>query len=155
MTEQLLAVALALLLTTGATARITRLVTDDRLTDPLRDLLLHRLTYDPQQRAALDAHQNAVNTALATGEPAPLTPAIPEAENPARSTRNAWLAWLLTCRWCAGIWTSILTTLAARLALTTHGPVWHPIPLTWVDLLLVPAAIATVAYFVGWLAERE
>lgn len=153
--EQLLVVTLAFVLTIGATARITRLVTDDRITETLRDAVLHRLTYDPQQRAALDAHHQAVTDALTAHEPAPLTPAIPPAENPARANRNAWFAWLLTCRWCASIWTSVLTTIAARLALTAHGPLWTPIALTWVDLLIVPAAIGAVAYFVGWLAERE
>lgn len=88
-----------LLITIGAVARVTRLVTWDSATQPLRDLVL----YNREQRAARRA-----------GKPLP-APARPRA-----ALVRAWGHQLVTCVWCIGLW---IAAVAVALGYTV-GP--HP-----------------------------
>lgn len=145
-----------MVLTLGTTARVTRLITDDKLTEPWREHAIHLLTYDRHQRQVLDEHHEAVTAALEAGQPAPFTPAIPPPEDPAKTERRQWLTWLITCRWCAGMWTALAVALVARLALTaSYPPLWTGCALNGLDLLVIPAWAATNAYLTGWLADHE
>lgn len=116
-----------LLLTTGASARLTRLVTRDTITAPLR----HRLLYNPDQRAA-----------LAAGE------MVPPPTCPIAARVRAKLYELATCDWCAGLWISPMVAAAAHLA----GRRDQHKPAVW---FTVPAAALSASHGLGWLASRE
>lgn len=116
-----------LLLTTGAAARVTRLVTRDTITAPLR----HRLLYNRDQRAA-----------LAAGE------MVPPPSNPLAARARAKLYELATCDWCAGLW--IATAIAALSAIATRRDQHKP-----AGWFTVPAGALTASHAVGWLASHE
>lgn len=81
-----LVLAVTGLLTLGATARVTRLVTDDTLTQPLRDYLDHKAAdrWYPADESRPDQLTHATTAPL-----------------PWR-----WAAKLARCTWCAGFWIS-------------------------------------------------
>lgn len=113
----------------GAVARLTRLVTWDKITEPFRTGLLNLVLFDREQRAARHA-----GTAL----PAP-------ASRKAALTRlrmHRWLRTLITCAWCAGLWISA----AAVATIQIVGP--SP----WV---MVPASALALSYAVGLLSGLE
>lgn len=80
-TESWLLVVLCL----GAVIRLTRLVTEDVLTQPVRRWLVRHRT-----KPAGDKPENPI--------PGNVTP--PEDEEPDED----WLVYLIHCRWCASIW---------------------------------------------------
>lgn len=117
------AAALDLLVDALAAYRLTRLVTADTITEPLRA----RIVIDAFVKAGLDvpAGENAegiVEVSQALGLPAQLVPK---------------LATLVTCRWCAGVWVAAGVVVAATVA---------PRPWRWVArALAVSAAAALIA----------
>lgn len=80
------------LITLGAAARLTRLVTRDTITHPVRRAVL----YNRAQRAALRRE-----------EPVP-APARPRA-----AQIRAWLYQLVTCDWCTSVWVAAAVTALA------------------------------------------
>jgi hypothetical protein len=119
-----------------ASYRLTRLATEDVITQPLRDDLIAR-TYENRGRS-------------------PKTPGNrphagwhDEAELPARRREGSWQAYgmddpappklvtLLTCRWCAGFWIGMLVIAARRLL----PRVWQPAA----EVLACSAAAALIA----------
>jgi hypothetical protein len=91
---------MTLILALGATARLTRLVTSDRITQAPRDWILDRLNPD------------------------------------------GLTAYLLTCRWCVSIYTSIPIAAIATL---------HPNSLWWE----IPALALTASHATGLLTAME
>lgn len=154
-TDSLLLVIL--LVHVGATARLTRLATKDVFppVQRARDALIERLTTDPDHRDALDQHHAEAAEAIRAGAPIPLMPELDQ--QPAVSTTRQALAYLLECAWCASMWVALLTSLITRLitAATLPVPGWAPIPLTFWDLLLIPAIALATSHAVGWLSTRE
>lgn len=116
---------LRLVNTIGATARLTRLVTDDVITRKPRGWVEQRLLFDPQQRAR-----------LASGEP----PGQPR--SPRSAELRTELAYLLHCRWCASVWTGSVVALAAA---RFHRTWWFQ----------AGCAALTASYLTGWLAQHE
>lgn len=84
-----------LVVTIGAAARLTRLVTRDTITEPLRDKIL----LNPAQRRAQAAGA-----------------AIPAPTNPRSARARAWLHTLVTCDWCTGMWVAALVGTASHVA---------------------------------------
>lgn len=148
---------ITMFLSLGAAARLTRLVTDDKITEPLRDYLQDLLTYDWNQRSVLAAHQVDVQRAFSTGLEPPAAPPLPPALHPKLAVLKHQIAWLLTCRWCAGLWVSVAVTIVARSLLATDWfyPLWLGIPWTPMDIPAVGAWALTNAYWVGFLSGRE
>lgn len=137
-----------LLLTTGASAFLAYLIVDAAITAPLRDKLLNALTKQDEYEQAFADYSERFNEALNRGDEhlptdAPQPPTEPLA------------AKLITCRWCAGAWTSLATVITARLTLTVTTPLWIGIPIHPVDLLLIPGWTLATAYAVGWLSDME
>lgn len=141
----------AFILVIGTTARLTRLVTDDVITQPARDRLtagLKQLSPAHKQHDTDWAQYEAlVQSALDNHQPLPEPPTPPDEPR---------MVTLLTCRWCAGLWLSLAVVVIARIAMTGEFlPLWTGLPLAPVDFLLVPAATLTTSYAVGWLADHE
>jgi hypothetical protein len=80
--------ALELLVDAAATHRLTRLVTADSITEPLRYRIVAALIVDAQGHPLTDDQVAAPDAT----ELVVVTPTAPK------------LAVLLTCRWCAGMW---------------------------------------------------
>lgn len=91
-----------LVILTGATARLTRIVVADTITEPFRTALL----FNRHQRSA-----------RRTGQP------MPAATRPRVAALRIRLHELATCPWCTGFWMSI-----AVVALAWH---YQHHPLTW------------------------
>ena len=87
-----------------AAYRITRLVTDDTITEPVRDRLLEHVYRNDYWKDMAPPIQGWSEMARADEEP-------------------PRLAELLTCRWCAGFWVAAAVTAARR----TAPDVWTPI----------------------------
>lgn len=102
----------------GAAARLTRLLSRDVITQPLRDAVL----FNREQRRARKE-----------GRPAPV-PRWPDA-----ARFRAWAHTLITCDWCAGFWVSAMTV-AAYLA--SHG---HPLFLVPAAVFAVSHAVGWMA----------
>lgn len=141
----------------GAAARITRLATDDAITEPARRWLLDHIRYDRRQRRALRQHQHAVDHAIHTGQTPPADPPeLPPLANPRTAGLRQWATKGLSCRWCTSVWVSTVVILAARRLLAqpsyTGG---SAIPWSRQDLTLVPMAALATAYVTGWLADHE
>lgn len=130
---------------TLATARVTRLVTTDLVTQPIRAWLLNRINHDKPQRATLRAHHRAVNDALTAGTPPPTDlPALPPLQHPGTAKTRAWFAYLVECRWCASVWVAY--------GITIPTLAWAGQPAHWFSYALTPLA---VSYATGWLSEFE
>lgn len=133
------AAALLLLVYALAAARVTVLVTEDRITQAPRDALLRRIHARAIGRCMANAHREYESV---LGRPM----SDDEAEDfrvvckRQSSEQEPYLAYLLTCQWCAGFWLAIPAALAWWLA----GD--HP-------LLLVPAAALAISYVTGKLAQ--
>jgi hypothetical protein len=112
------------LLTLGATARITRLVTDDTFTQPLRDLINAKAA---DRWYAADESQPDT---LTHHVPAPLA--------------WRWLNKLVTCPWCAGFWISALTALGYLRCWLGVWP-WH----NAATAFTYPAAVFALSWLVG------
>jgi len=125
----------------GLSARLTRLVTTDVITEDLRAWVLERLTYDRRQLAEIRAHRAAVDAAAKAGDQLP-TLSISPALNPRASRLRLKLAKLITCRWCSGVWIAAAVVLADRHL--GHRGWWR-----------AGSEAATAAYAVGFLATRE
>lgn len=139
---------LAVIVPVLATARITRLITDDKLTAPLRGELLHRLTYDRKQRTVIRNHKRALDDARAAGHKPPnQQPMLPPAKHPFLARTKLWFSYLLSCRWCAAVWVSIPVCLLCREAINTPALTEHP---TTTGLWILGTS-----YAVGWLSEQE
>lgn len=82
---------LPLLVAIGASARLTRLVTTDALTAPMRDPMLYRVLRPRPERKAIENGDEV---------------------DPPTPTRE-WFYTLLTCRWCAGFWITALVVTTA------------------------------------------
>lgn len=150
MTAQLLLVTFVILV--GTTARLTRLVTTDTITEGLRDHLDEAIRdAHPTQRAYRDQfeeYRHNVQTALDNGEPVPVeAPAQPD---------DPTVLYLLHCRWCASVWVALVVTIGARAILSTSlSPLWTALPWGGQDILLIPAVSLAVSYAAGYLADRE
>lgn len=88
-----------LIVTVGAAARLTRIVTRDAITQPLRDFVL----FNRDQRRARRRNQ-----------------ALPGPRRPAAAKARAWAHTLITCDWCAGFWISALVAGAYAAWHTSH-----------------------------------
>lgn len=131
-----------LLRTFGLSARLTRLVTTDVITQDVRERLIERLTYDAGQRAARREHAARVATAHRRGEDVPPPVKLPPPANPNLAKLRLKLVKLLTCRWCTGVWVAAAVVLLDRQV--GHRRWWTSIQ---------DAGLA--AYAIGWLAEHE
>ena len=102
----------------GAAARLTRLVTRDTITQPLRDWVLFNRA---QRQARL------------RNEP------IPAPTRPTAARARSWLHSLLTCDWCAGLWISA--------AVVTATALWRDTPAYWgtTSALTVSHAVGLLA----------
>lgn len=87
-----------LLLDSLAAYRLTRLATADKLTAPMRDVLIHR-AYSAVGRDLDD-----------TG-----APVVDWTEYALADEDAPKLAVLVTCRWCAGMWIALAVVAARRL----------------------------------------
>lgn len=110
---------------TLASARLTRLVVADTLTENARHAFLRRIAHSGRTRALAEAG-HAID---------PPTPA------------RQWFLDLFTCPWCIGAWitTAVVTTLYTTVGINLSGH-W------WID---IPALALAAAYMVGWLADQE
>ncbi|MGW7504411.1 DUF1360 domain-containing protein [Streptomyces albidoflavus] len=116
----LVLVGLAMML---AVARVTRLITADSLTEPLRDALVDRARLRP----------NGDGTARL----APL---------PWR-----WAAKLVTCHWCSSVWVAAVGSTAYLTWATGRSPLtWEP-SLWFLNLLSLLATSHMVATAADWL----
>lgn len=139
-----------LLVSVLSSAYLTYLITDATITQPARETLLEYLRRPTQNhyKHQLAEYQDRVRTALDNDATIPTDAPAPPPEPP--------LATLLTCRWCAGMWTSGTVTLTARLTLTAeYLPFWPAAPLSPLDVLIVPAWALANAYAIGYLSSRE
>ncbi|MFE7963396.1 DUF1360 domain-containing protein [Streptomyces cellulosae] len=108
-----------------AAARITRLITADTITQPLRDALSRRAQLRP------------LNDGTGTARLAPL---------PWR-----WSAKLVACHWCASVWVGAATSTGYLAWATGQLPTTWP-PSTWfLDLLGLLATSHLVATAADWL----
>lgn len=124
-----------LLVDSAAAYRLTKLVTDDVITQPLRDRLLERIY------RGTDLHPD--RTLLMV--PIDMLP-MPDLHDEGswqdftiRDEHPPKLATLLTCRWCAGVWIAAGVTVARRVA----PRAWRPAA----ELLTCAAAAALLARF--------
>ena len=106
------------LVTLGAAARITRLVTRDTITQPVRTAVL----YNRDQRAALRRE-----------EPVPPSP------RPNVARARAWLYALVTCDWCSSVWVSAGVVATAWAV----GP--HPVLVFLATVLSISYVVGWVA----------
>lgn len=118
------------LLTLGAIARITRLLTDDTLTQPLRDYLDTQAA--DRWYAADESHPTVLTHALTAPR------------------RWRYLAKLTHCPWCAGFWVAAALVLGFFRAWWGLWP-WHCLPLTFAYLVAVLAASQAVGLAAEWL----
>lgn len=107
-----------------ATYRLTKLVTDDTITQPVRDTLIE-LAYEWDGRGtwARDTFRPEIE-----GD---WQDVVAADEQPPK------LATLLTCRWCAGMWVAAFVVLARRVA----PRAWKPLR----DVLVFSAAAGLLA----------
>ena len=97
-----------------ATYRLTRLVTADVVSEPVRMAVLRRTGAEP-----------------APGEEDPTAQEIVESmKDPPRA------ATLITCRWCAGMWIAACVTVARSVAPRAWGPVARGLALSATAALL-------------------
>lgn len=116
---------MTLLLDAAATYRLTKLVTDDVVTQPLRARVI-QAAYMCDGRAEQAARQwGPLDHADAWEDVVKLDDQPPK------------LATLVTCRWCAGMWLAAGVVLARRLA----PRAWQPAA----ELLALSAAAALLA----------
>lgn len=133
---------LPLLRNVGLSARLTRLVTTDVITQDVRERLIERLTYDRRQRAARREHALKVASANSRGADAPPPLKLPPPLNRKHTRLRLKLVKLITCNWCTGVWVAASVIILDR---QLGGRKW------WRSL----SDAATAAYLVGWLADRE
>lgn len=114
-----------LLLTIGAAARLTRLTTRDKITEPARKHVHRFVLFSAEQRRAESAGK-----------------AMPAPKRPWEARFRIWLHTLITCDWCVGFWWS------AVLGLFAHRKGDRAV-------FQVPAGILTAAYALGLLVEHE
>lgn len=112
---------IALLLDALAAHRLTRLVTADVITAPVRDRIIE-WAYD---------RDGATEEVLADADAYGWTDAAINDDDPPK------LATLVTCRWCAGVWIAVGVVLARRVIPRQ----WAPVS----DMLAVAAAAALIA----------
>lgn len=134
----------------GSAAYLTYLVVDGALFDEARQALIDELrgpTHAAYQHD-MAAYRARLENAMATGSDVPLdAPAPPDEPK---------LVQLIQCRWCAGLWVSLVVVVIARLVLAaTYPPLWYGLPLAPLDLVITPAWVLANAYAVGWLASNE
>lgn len=103
-----------------AAYRLTRLVTADTITEPVRAWLVEDAYHAVARQLPEVQHGATVEERVAADD-----------EEPPK------LATLLTCRWCAGVWCAALVVTARRLAPRQWGVV--------ADGLAISAAAALVA----------
>lgn len=132
---------LRLLRIVGLSARVTRLVTTDVITQDLRARVLHLITYDPGQRKVLRRHSDLAAAAVDRGEDPPKL-VLPKPLNPRAAQWRLKAAKLVTCNWCAGFWVAVLVTAVDQAAGERR----------WFRFV---SEAATAAHAVGWLAGRE
>ena len=148
---------IAIVIPVLAAARLTRLVTDDKLTEPLRAEVLHRLRHDRQQRAVIREHHRTLQAAIAEGHRPPAQqPILPAAQRPALARAKLWFAYLLSCRWCAAVWVAVPVCLGCRHITTYDIPtLWRAVPWQEADWFTFPLWTLGIAYAVGWLGAKE
>lgn len=110
---------MTLIIATGSAARITRLITTDKITEPMRNALLPVIAQTRRNRRA-----------IARGEPVP--PPTP---------LRAAIVYQLTCPWCIGMWVSLACITAAQLI--TGFPAWQIIPAALTTSYIVGWAAST------------
>lgn len=113
----------------GAVARVTRLITWDAITQPLRRAVLDALLFNRTQRAA-----------RRSGQPIP----APKRRHIAiiRVHAHRWARKLLSCPWCVGLWVSA----AAVAVLHVVGPQPY---------IVLPGSALALSYAVGLLSGLE
>jgi len=131
--------ALLLVVYALAAARVTVLVTEDRITEAPREALLAHIRTRATFRCLARARKQwdrEVGQPWTTQERSDFLVICK------RSTaeREPYLAYLLTCQWCAGFWISVPAAAAWYFA----GD--HP-------LLLVPAVALAISYVTGKLSQ--
>lgn len=108
-----------------AVYRLTRLVTEDTILEPIRDRILARFpAYDTeyQDDPGVESPTNAYGRALFESAPGRYYP-----------VDASWLGTLISCAWCSSIWLAGLVTVA-----------WYYLPaVTW--WLVLPLAFSTIA----------
>jgi hypothetical protein len=120
-----IAPAVLLALTTGAAARLARLTTRDKITEPVRARLHELVLFNPAQRRA-----------RAAGKP------VPAPTSPRNAQFRVRVHQGLTCDWCVGVWWS--AAISGLLHLWGHR-----------RLVQAPIAALAAAYAVGLLVEHE
>jgi len=112
-----------------AAFRISRLVIEDTIADPLRSLLLSRY---PGKDVEYDPGDKVVGGTFSMGGKL-------YANEPTRT--GDWLAKLISCYWCAGFWVSLLIALGYWL---WAGTLW----------LMLPFALSGATGIVGILMNE-
>lgn len=108
------------LLALGSALRITRLGTEDSITQPFRNWLAARASATRSE------------------------PTWTEVARPARSAHAAmWLVQLFECPWCLGFWASGLTT---ALAAVSDGAGWFLYPALALTVSYLVGVVATIVY---------
>lgn len=132
------AAALLLVVYALAAARVTVLITEDRITQTPRNALVRRI------KARATARRLREWTAEYTAADLPVPPGTERELRSLAARKTAeqppYLAYLLGCPWCAGFWVS----LPAAAAWWFAGN--HP-------ALLLPAAALAISYAIGKLAQ--
>jgi hypothetical protein len=128
--------------TVGLSARLTRLVTTDVITQGVRERLIERLTFDGPQRAARREHALKVASAHSRGVDVPPPLKLPPPVNRNVTKLRLKLVKLITCRWCTGVWVAAAVVVLDRTLVDRKW--WRAIG---------DAGLA--AYLIGWLAEHE
>lgn len=110
-----------------AVYRITRLVTDDTILEPIRERVLARFpAYDTEYAddPGVESPTNAYGRALFESAPGRYFP-----------VEASWFGTLISCSWCASVWVAALVTAAWY---------WLPTATWWVALPLAFSAIAAL-----------
>lgn len=115
---------MTLLLDSIAAYRLTKLITDDVITQPLRDVLIE-LAYEWDDRGKW------ARDVFSPQNEGDWQDVVEADEQPPK------LATLITCRWCAGMWVGMFIVLARRVA----PKAWTPLR----DVLVLSAAAALLA----------
>lgn len=131
--------ALLLLVYALAAARVTVLVTEDRITEAPRQALLRRMGERAVARCLAEAraeYRKALEREMSADEAADFRVMCKRQT----AERTPYLAYLLTCQWCAGFW------VAAPAAAAWYWMGDNP----WT---LLPAAALAISYVTGKLAQ--
>lgn len=125
------------LLTLGAAARLTRLITADTITQPLRTLFARRA--DQAHLDALEAKRTKNN---------PQAERVKRLEK--RTDRRRIAVEFINCDWCVGFWICVLAFAALFAYLVGAWP-WDYTAREW---FLYAASALTGSWLVGTLAEN-